>query len=206
MYRVLILTIACPQRSTAFVMSRIGNKPIQLPAGVSISRDKQQVTVKGPKGQLAQTIDPDIEVKFDDGQLTVSRPTNQKRHRALHGLYRTLIYNMVVGVSEGFEKKMEVVGVGYRAEAIGNQLNLSLGYSHPILIVLPEEIKVETETLKGKAPVITLKAIDKQLLGQVAAKIRSFRPPEPYKGKGIRFVGESIRRKAGKTGGKGGKK
>ena len=184
-------------------MSRIGKLPITLPNAVSITVDKSNViTVKGPKGELKQAIDPDMKVEVDGTQVTVDRPTDQKRHRAAHGLYRTLINNMVVGVSEGYEKQMEVVGVGYKAEAKGSLLELSLGFSHPIVFALPPEISVETETKRGVPPRITLKCIDKQLLGQVAAKIRSFRPPEPYKGKGIRFVGEQIRRKAGKAAGK----
>ena len=183
-------------------MSRIGKNPISIPSGVTVSVDKSLVKVKGPKGELTQKIDPDLEVKVEDGAVKVSRPTEQKRHKAMHGLYRTLINNMVIGVSEGYEKKMQVVGVGYKASSKGNMLELSLGYSHPIIWVLPKEIIVETETKRGEPPLITLKAIDKQLLGQVAAKIRSLRPPEPYKGKGIRFMGEQIRRKAGKAGGK----
>ncbi|MEM7656497.1 MAG: 50S ribosomal protein L6 [Bacteroidota bacterium] len=185
-------------------MSRIGKLPISLPEKVSVSVDKASnvVTVKGPKGELTETIDPDITVEVENGTVQVSRPTEQKRHKAMHGLYRTLINNMVIGVSEGYEKVMEVVGVGYKADAKGSQLELSLGFSHPILLVLPPEVSVETETKRGVAPKITLKSIDKQLLGQMAAKIRSFRPPEPYKGKGIRFMGEQIRRKAGKAGAK----
>ena len=184
-------------------MSRIGKLPISFPSAVNITVDKSNVvTVKGPKGELKQKVDPDIKVEVEDGQVKVTRPTDQKRHRAAHGLYRTLIYNMVVGVSDGYTKEMEVVGVGYKAEAKGSMLELSLGYSHPIVFALPPEISVETETKRGVPPKITLKSIDKQLLGQVAAKIRSFRPPEPYKGKGIRFLGEEIRRKAGKAAGK----
>ncbi len=184
-------------------MSRIGKLPIPVPAGVNISIDKSnRVTVKGPKGELSQAIDPDLSLDISAGTVSVQRPTEQKRHRAAHGLYRTLINNMVVGVSEGFQKKLEVIGVGYKAEAQGSQLELSLGYSHPIVVVLPGEIKVETETKRGQAPQITLTGIDKQLLGQVAAKIRSLRPPEPYKGKGIRYLGEEVRRKAGKSAGK----
>lgn len=184
-------------------MSRIGKLPIPVPAGVSISVDKSNlVTVKGPKGELKQAIDPDLTVEVSTAQIEVKRPTEQKRHRAAHGLYRSLLSNMVVGVSQGFEKKLEVIGVGYKAEAQGNQLELALGYSHPIIVVLPSEIKVETETKRGQAPQIMLSCIDKQLLGQVAAKIRSLRPPEPYKGKGIRYMGEQVRRKAGKSAGK----
>jgi large subunit ribosomal protein L6 len=185
-------------------MSRIGKLPIPVPAGVSISVDKSnRVTVKGPKGELFQAIDPDLSLEIADGTLEVKRPTEQKRHRAAHGLYRSLINNMVTGVSQGFQKKLEVIGVGYKAEAQGNQLELALGFSHPIIVVLPSEVKVETETKRGQAPQITLTCIDKQLLGQVAAKIRSLRPPEPYKGKGIRYQGEAVRRKAGKSAGKG---
>lgn len=184
-------------------MSRIGKLPISIPSGVSIEVDKSnRVKVKGPKGELSQKIDPDIEVKVEGSEIQVSRPTDQKRHKAMHGLYRTLINNMVEGVSKGYEKNMEVVGVGYKAESTGKVLELSLGFSHPIVMVLPEEISVETESKRGQAPKIKLTSIDKQLLGQVAAKIRSLRPPEPYKGKGIRFAGELIRRKAGKAGGK----
>lgn len=174
-----------------------------MPAGVSVSVDKSNlVTVKGPKGELTQSMDPDLTVDISEGELNVKRPTEQKRHRAMHGLYRSLLNNMVVGVSEGFVIKLEVVGVGYKADVQGSQLELSLGYSHPIILVLPPEIKVETETKRGTPPLITLTGIDKQLIGQVAAKIRSLRPPEPYKGKGIRYQGEQVRRKAGKTAGK----
>lgn len=185
-------------------MSRIGKLPISLPAGVQVSVDKSNVvTVKGPKGELKQAVSPDLSIEVSDGTLTISRPTEQKRHKALHGLYRTLLNNMVVGVSTGYTQVMEVVGVGYKAEAKGtNGLELSLGFSHPIFMALPPEVKVETETKRGAAPKITLTSHDKQLLGQVAAKIRGLRPPEPYKGKGIRFQGEDIRRKAGKAAGK----
>jgi len=183
-------------------MSRIGKAPISIPSGVSISVDKANlISVKGPKGELKQQIDTDLIVKIEGDTLEISRPTDQKRHKAMHGLYRSLVNNMVVGVSEGYEKKMEVVGVGYKAEATGNMLELSLGFSHPIVLVLPSEISVETETKRGTNPKIILKSIDKQLIGQVAAKIRALRPPEPYKGKGIKFEGEQIRRKAGKTAG-----
>jgi len=184
-------------------MSRIGKNPISVPAGVTISVDKSNVvTVKGPKGELKQKVDPDMAVKVEDGSIQVSRPTDQKRHRAMHGLYRTLINNMVIGVSQGYEKVMEVHGVGFKAEVKGSQLELALGFSHPIVMILPPEITASAESKRGEAPVITLKSHDKELIGQVAAKIRSFRPPEPYKGKGIRFRGEQIRRKAGKAGGK----
>lgn len=181
-------------------MSRIGKAPINVPSGITVSvSGSNLVTVKGPKGELTQQIDPDISVSIEDGVVTVSRPTEQKRHKSLHGLYRTLINNMIEGAEKGFKKEMEVVGVGYKAEANGQVLELSLGFSHPVVLMLPPEVSVATETKKGKAPVITLESPDKELLGHFAAKIRSFRPPEPYKGKGIRFVGEQIRRKAGKT-------
>ncbi len=184
-------------------MSRIGKQPISLPKGVTFSVDKSNVvTIKGPKGELTQAVDPDIKVELEDGQVVVNRLTEQKRHKSMHGLYRTLINNMVQGVSEGYKTIMEVHGVGYKADVKGSQLELALGFSHPIVMVLPPEITASSETKRGEAPVITLESHDKQLLGQVAAKIRSFRPPEPYKGKGIRFRGEQIRRKAGKAGGK----
>ena len=181
-------------------MSRIGIAPIAVPAGVNITvAGNNIVTVKGPKGELSQQVDPDITVKVENGELVVSRPTDQKRHRALHGLYRALLNNMVVGVTTGYIIKQELVGVGYKATNDGNVLDLTLGYSHHIYFEIPKEIKVKTETEKGKNPVITLEGCDKQLIGQVAAKIRSLRKPEPYKGKGIKFVGEVLRRKAGKT-------
>ncbi|RME92026.1 MAG: 50S ribosomal protein L6 [Bacteroidetes bacterium] len=181
-------------------MSRIGKAPIELPQGVSVDVSQANlVTVKGPKGELTQQVDPDLKVTIEDGSLTVSRPTDSKRHRSMHGLYRSLINNMVVGVSEGYVKELEVIGVGYRAENKGQLLILTLGFSHPIYFFVPEEIQVECRTEKGKAPVVKLTSTDKQLIGQVAAKIRAFRKPEPYKGKGIRFLGEEIRRKAGKT-------
>lgn len=180
-------------------MSRIGKKPIALPDKVSVSISGNTVSVKGPKGELSQTIDPDIKVSVENGVLSVERPTEQKRHKALHGLYRALINNMVVGVSEGYKISLELVGVGYKANATGNLLELSLGYSHPIFFALPAEIKITTVTEKGKNPLIHLEGIDKQLIGHIAAKIRSLRPVEPYKGKGVRFVGQTIRRKAGKT-------
>ena len=183
-------------------MSRIGKLAISIPSGVEIKRDEKSnvVTVKGPLGELHQYVDPDITLEVEDGNLKLSRPTDQKRHKALHGLYRSLLNNMVTGVSKGFEIKQEVVGVGYKAEAKGpHQLDLSLGYSHNILFDFPDEIKVETVSEKGKNPIIILKGIDRQLLGQVANKIRSYRKPEPYKGKGIRFVGEVVRKKAGKS-------
>lgn len=181
-------------------MSRIGKAPINIPAGVTISVDDQNlVTVKGPKGELTQNVDTDMKVSQEDGILTVERPSEQKRHKALHGLYRSLINNMVVGVTEGYKTSQELVGVGYRATNVGNTLDLVLGFSHHFVFELPKEIKVTTASEKGKNPIITLESIDKQLLGQVAAKIRSLRAPEPYKGKGIKFVGEVLRRKAGKS-------
>lgn len=181
-------------------MSRIGKLPITLPAGVKIEiTEKNMVTVKGPKGELKQQIDPDIILKVEDGELILSRPTDQKRHRAMHGLYRALLFNMVVGVSEGFKVVQELVGVGYKASATGQVLELSLGYSHNIVFEMPSEITVTTLTERGKNPIITMECIDKQLIGQVAAKIRSLRKPEPYKGKGIKFAGEILKRKAGKS-------
>ncbi len=181
-------------------MSRIGNMPVSIPKGVDIKvSEKNMVSVKGPKGELFQQIDPDMKVAIEDGEIVVSRPTDQKRHRSLHGLYRSLINNMVEGVSNGFVKELEVVGVGYRASNTGQLLELTLGYSHPVLFYVPEEVKVSTGQEKGKNPIIRLESADKELIGQIAAKIRSFRKPEPYKGKGIRFVGEILRRKAGKA-------
>jgi len=184
-------------------MSRIGKMPVTIPSGVTIDISKGNlVTVKGPKGELKEQVSPDLELAIEDGELNLKRPTEQKRHKAMHGLYRALIHNMVVGVTEGYVKELELVGVGYRASSSGQKLELTLGYSHPIIFVLPKEVKLETKTDKGKAPVVRLESHDKQLIGQVAAKIRAFRAPEPYKGKGVRFVGEQIRRKAGKAGGK----
>lgn len=184
-------------------MSRVGNAPITIPKGVSIDVSKGNlVTVKGPKGELQQQLNPDLSVNLEDGELNVSRPTDSKRHKSLHGLSRALINNMVEGVANGFVLELEVIGVGYRVENKGNLLILTLGFSHPIYFYVPDEVKVETAMEKGKAPAIRLESADKQLVGQVAAKIRTFRKPEPYKGKGIRFKGEEIRRKAGKTAGK----
>jgi large subunit ribosomal protein L6 len=181
-------------------MSRIGKRPLPLPSGVTFAVSNDNVvTIKGPKGTLTQQVHPDIQVSQKEGNLVVERPTEQKRHKALHGLYRALLNNMVVGVTEGYKAEMELVGVGYKANANGQILELNLGYSHSIYLQIPAEIKVATETPKGKAPLITLTGIDKQLIGQVAAKIRSLRKVEPYKGKGVRFVGEQIRRKAGKS-------
>ncbi|MFA5244272.1 MAG: 50S ribosomal protein L6 [Pedobacter sp.] len=181
-------------------MSRIGKAPINIPAGVTVTvSETNVVTVKGPKGQLTQDVDTDIKISQEDGILTVERPSEQKRHKALHGLYRSLINNMVIGVTEGYQTKQELVGVGYRATNAGNTLDLVLGFSHHFVFELPKEINVTTTSEKGKNPIIILESIDKQLLGQVAAKIRSLRTPEPYKGKGIKFVGEVLRRKAGKS-------
>jgi large subunit ribosomal protein L6 len=181
-------------------MSRIGKAPISIPAGVTVTvSDTNLVTVSGPKGTLTQDVDTDIKIVQEGDILTVVRPSEQKRHKALHGLYRSLIFNMVVGVTEGYKVEQELVGVGYRATNTGNTLDLVLGYSHHYVFELPKEIKVGTTAEKGKNPTIILESIDKQLLGQVAAKIRSLRAPEPYKGKGIKFVGEVLRKKAGKS-------
>jgi len=180
-------------------MSRIGNKPISIPSGVEVNIDNNFVSVKGPKGTLHQKVNDDIKLSLEEGKLTFQRPTEQKRHKSMHGLYRALLNNMVVGVSEGYKKQLELVGVGYKAIAKGSLLELNLGYSHNIFFQIPEEVKVTAETQKGKNPLVTLESIDKQLIGQVSAKIRSLRKVEPYKGKGIKFVGEQIRRKAGKT-------
>ena len=181
-------------------MSRIGKLPIPIPNGVTVAMEKDNtVVVKGPKGELIQQVDPTIKVEIDNGTITLKRSSDEKEQRALHGLYRALINNMVVGVSEGFRKELEVVGVGYRVSNTGQILELSLGYTHNIVMQLAPEIKVETKMERNKNPLIILESCDKQLLGQVCAKIRSFRKPEPYKGKGIRFVGEQIRRKSGKT-------
>lgn len=184
-------------------MSRIGKAPIAVPGGVNISIGNDNViTVKGPKGELKEVVDRDIKVEVVDGKLIFTRPTEQIRHRALHGLYRALVSNMVKGVTEGYKKEMELVGVGYKAANQGNILDLSLGYSHNIIFEIPKELKVTTSQEKGENPKIFLEGIDKQLLGQVAAKIRSLRKPEPYKGKGVKYKGEFIRRKAGKAAGK----
>ncbi|WP_295717630.1 50S ribosomal protein L6 [Mucilaginibacter sp.] len=181
-------------------MSRVGKAPIAMPQGVTVTVSADNVvTVKGPKGELQQAVDSDITIAQEDGQLLVTRPSDQKRHKALHGLYRALLNNMVVGVTEGYKIQQELVGVGYRATNTGNTLDLVLGYSHHYVFELPQEIKVTTTADKGKNPTIILESIDKQLIGQVAAKIRSLRTPEPYKGKGIKFVGEILRRKAGKS-------
>lgn len=181
-------------------MSRIGKLPVTLPKGVAVQvNNANELTVKGPKGELRLRIHPDIRITVEDSQLRLERPTDQKRHKSLHGLYRALVANMVRGVSEGFEKKLELVGIGYRAQVTGQLLEVTVGYSHPILFVLPKEIKATAEQVKGQNPIITLSSTDKQLLGQMAAKIRSVRKPEPYKGKGIKYVGETLRRKAGKS-------
>ena len=181
-------------------MSRIGKAPISVPAGVTVSvSNGNMVTVKGPKGELKQQIDPDLTLSIEDGVLEVKRPTDQKRHRAMHGLYRSLIFNMVTGVSTGWTKALELVGLGYRADNKGQLLTMTLGHSHPIMFYIPDDVKVEAVMEKGKNPIIKLESHDKQLVGQVAAKIRAFRKPEPYKGKGVKYVGEELRRKAGKT-------
>jgi large subunit ribosomal protein L6 len=181
-------------------MSRIGKAPIKLPTGVEFNISNGNiVTVKGPKGELHQTVDADIKIVVENNEILVTRPTDQKRHRAMHGLYRSLINNMVTGVTDGYKVQQELVGVGYKATNDGNILDLTLGFSHHIYFEIPKEVKIKTEQEKGKNPIITLESADKQLIGQVAAKIRSLRKPEPYKGKGIKFVGEQLRRKAGKT-------
>lgn len=181
-------------------MSRIGKAPINLPKGVEISVGQNNVVkVKGPKGELYEKLDQDITVKVEDGVVTLERPTEQKRHKALHGLYRALLAGMIEGVANGYKKQLELVGVGYKAAAQGQVLELNIGYSHPIMVQFPQEISVTATMEKGKNPTVILECIDKQLLGQVAAKIRSLRAPEPYKGKGIRYSDEYIRRKAGKS-------
>jgi len=184
-------------------MSRVGKKSITIPEGVTVTVGKDNVvTVKGKKGELKQAVDRDIVVEVKDGQVSFGRPTDQIRHRAMHGLYRALIANLVKGVTDGYEKKLELIGVGFKAANQGNVLDLALGYSHNIIFEIPKELKVATQQEKGQNPVITLEGIDKQLIGQVAAKLRSLRKPEPYKGKGVRFVGEVVRKKAGKAAGK----
>jgi large subunit ribosomal protein L6 len=182
-------------------MSRIGRLPIELPKGVTFtfSDGDHKVTVKGPKGELKQVIDPDFKVGMEEGSIVVHRPTEQKRHKAMHGLYRSLIANMVEGVSNGYKRQLEVIGVGFKATAQGNVLDLSLGFSHSVIMAVPSELKVVATQEKGQNPIITLEGTDKQLIGQVAAKIKSLRSVEPYKGKGIRYVGEFVRRKAGKA-------
>jgi large subunit ribosomal protein L6 len=184
-------------------MSRIGKLPVTIPTGVTVSVEKNNVVVvKGPKGSLSQQVHPDIKVVVEGNELKVERPSDEIAHRSMHGLYRSLINNMVTGVSQGFKLEMEFVGVGYRAESNGQMLEMSLGYSHNIFFELPQEIKVEAKTEKRSNPKLKLESCDKQLLGQVAAKIRSMRMPEPYKGKGIRFIDENVRRKVGKSAGK----
>lgn len=184
-------------------MSRIGRKPISVPNGVTVTVGKDNVvTVKGSKGELKQALDRDIVVEVKDNQIVLGRPTNQIRHRALHGLYRALLANLIKGVTDGYERKLELIGVGFKATNAGNVLDLSLGYSHNIIFEVPKELKVATAQEKGQNPIITLEGIDKQLIGQVAAKLRSLRKPEPYKGKGVRYVGEVVRKKAGKAAGK----
>jgi large subunit ribosomal protein L6 len=181
-------------------MSRIGNLPIPIPEGVEINISAENmVTVKGPKGELSQQVDPDIKLNVNESDIVVERPTEQKRHKSMHGLYRSLVSNMVVGVSEGYTIKLELVGVGFRANSSGQQLELGVGFSHPVYFIVPTEITLSTETLKGQNPTITLESNDKQLIGQVASKIRSVRKPEPYKGKGIKYIDEVVRRKAGKV-------
>ena len=184
-------------------MSRIGKKPLELPGGVTVAVGTDNIiTVKGPKGELKQAIDRDIVVEVKDGKIELGRPTDQIRHKAMHGLYRSLVNNMVKGVTEGYKKQMELVGVGFKASNQGNILDLALGYSHNIIFEIPKELKISTAQEKGQNPMIMLESIDKQLLGQVCAKIRSLRKPEPYKGKGVKFAGEVLRRKAGKAAGK----
>jgi large subunit ribosomal protein L6 len=180
-------------------MSRIGKQPVSIPSGVTFNFANHKVSVKGPKGELHQAIDPDFKIKQEDGSVLVERPTEQKRHKAMHGLYRALIANMVEGVSKGYKHQLELVGVGYKATAQSNVLELSLGYSHNVFLAVPSEVKVVAVQEKGQNPTIILEGIDKQLIGQIAAKIKSLRKVEPYKGKGIRFTGEYVRRKAGKA-------
>jgi large subunit ribosomal protein L6 len=180
-------------------MSRIGKQPISIPSGITFTVANSKVTVKGPKGELSQKVDSDFTIKNENGIVTIERPTEQKRHKSLHGLYRALIANMVQGVTKGYREELELIGVGYKASAQSNVLELSLGYSHNVFLAVPMEVKVQTVQEKGGNPTIILEGIDKQLLGQIAAKIKSLRKVEPYKGKGIRFVGEYVRRKAGKA-------
>ncbi len=183
-------------------MSRIGKLPISIPAGVAVSMKDNVVTVKGPKGELSQDVNPEIKVEIKDGEITLTRSNDEGPNRSMHGLYRSLINNMVIGVSQGYKKELELVGVGYRASNQGQVLEFALGFTHNIFMQLPKEIKVETKSERNQNPLVILESCDKQLIGQVCAKIRSFRKPEPYKGKGIKFVGEQIRRKAGKSAGK----
>lgn len=183
-------------------MSRIGRLPISVPAGVTVTMNGNVITVKGPKGELSQEVNPNITVAIEGNEIKVARPDDEKQNRAMHGLYRSLIQNMITGVSTGYSKVLELVGVGYRAASQGQVLELSLGYTHNIFLKLPNEIKVEAKMERNQNPIIILESCDKQLIGQVCAKIRSFRKPEPYKGKGVRFQGEVVRRKAGKSAGK----
>jgi large subunit ribosomal protein L6 len=184
-------------------MSRIGKQPVIIPAGVTVTVGSDNVViVKGPKGELKQSVDRDIKVEVKDGEVNFSRPTDQIRHRALHGLYRAIVANLVKGVTDGYTKTLELVGVGFKASNQGNLLDLSLGYSHNIIFEIPKELKVTTAQVKGQNPTVSIEGTDKQLLGQVAAKIRSLRKPEPYKGKGVKYAGEQLRRKAGKAAGK----
>jgi len=184
-------------------MSRIGKKPVAIPSGVTVTLGKDNVVaVKGPKGELKQNIDRDITIEVKDNQIVIARPTDQIRHRALHGLYRALLANLIKGVTAGYERQLELIGVGFKAANTGNVLDLTLGYSHNIIFDVPKELKVATSQEKGQNPIITLQGIDKQLIGQVAAKLRSLRKPEPYKGKGVRYVGEVVRKKSGKAAGK----
>lgn len=185
-------------------MSRIGKQPVIIPSGVQVSVAAGNVSVRGPKGELSQSITPDISLKVDGGEAVFSRTSDEKSTRAKHGLYRSLLNNMIIGVTKGYKTTQELVGVGYRAQATGQLLELTLGYSHNVVFELPKEVKVTTAQEKGKNPIITLQSHDKQLIGTVAAKIRSFRPPEPYKGKGIKFVNEVLRRKQGKSAAKSG--
>lgn len=182
-------------------MSRIGKLPISIPSGVTVSVKDNVVTVKGPKGELSQTINPDINMEIKDGEISFTRSSEDAAHRSMHGLYRALINNMVIGVSQGYKKELELVGVGYRVPNQGQVLEFAVGYTHNIFLQLPKEIKIETKSERNQNPLVILESCDKQLLGQVCAKIRTFRKPEPYKGKGIKFVGEQIRRKAGKSAG-----
>ncbi len=181
-------------------MSRIGKQPIALPDGVELKRESDFVVVKGKQGELQTDISSDYDVKVEDGEIVIGRPNDSKKARAMHGLYRSLINNMITGVSEGYKETLELIGVGYRVEVNGNVMQFSLGYSHPVYFVLPPEVKAETEYKKGENPKLILSSIDKQLLGQMVAKVRAIRPPEPYKGKGVRIKGEYVRRKAGKAG------
>ena len=183
-------------------MSRIGKLPIEIPAGVTVTVNNSEVTVKGPKGELKQEMNPAITLEIEGNVCTVVRPDDERENRAMHGLYRSLIHNMIVGVSDGYKKTLELVGVGYRASNNGQVLELALGYTHNIFLGLPQEVKVETKSERNQNPLIILESVDKQLIGQICAKIRSFRKPEPYKGKGVKFQGEVVRRKAGKTAGK----